>query len=57
MPHCFGPAHILLPGADIPLKTWACIAVDQFTSQPEYWRAAEALTASLSVSPAAMRTE
>ena len=45
MPHCFGPAHILLPGADVPLGTWACIAVDQFTSQPDYWQRAEALTA------------
>ena len=41
MPNCFLPAHILLPGADVPLDPWACIAVDQFTSQPEYWDAAE----------------
>lgn len=26
-----------------PLDPWACIAVDQFTSQPEYWQKAEAL--------------
>lgn len=42
---CFGPARILLPGADTPLDPWACIAVDQFTSQPDYWQKAEALAA------------
>ena len=40
---CFVPAEILLPGADTPLDPWACIAVDQFTSQPEYWQRAEQL--------------
>ena len=33
MQNCFVPADILLPG----------IAVDQFTSQPEYWQKAEEL--------------
>ena len=28
---------LLLPRADVPLETWAVIACDQFTSQPEYW--------------------
>ncbi|MDD4850349.1 MAG: DUF1015 domain-containing protein [Gemmiger sp.] len=42
---CFVPAKILLPGADTPLDHWACIAVDQFTSQPAYWQKAEALAA------------
>ena len=28
---------LLLPRADIPLKTWSVIACDQYTSQPEYW--------------------
>ena len=27
----------------VPLDPWACIAVDQFTSQPEYWQRAEHL--------------
>ena len=36
MQNCFVPADILLPGAASPLDPWACIAVDQFTSQPEY---------------------
>ena len=33
---CFTAADILLPAAGVPLDSWACIAVDQFTSQPEY---------------------
>ena len=28
---------LLMPRADIPLETWAVIACDQYTSQPEYW--------------------
>ena len=40
---CFAPARILLPAPGTPLDPWACIAVDQFTSQPEYWQKAEAL--------------
>ena len=28
---------LLLPRADLPLETWAVIACDQYTSQPEYW--------------------
>ena len=40
---CFTAADILLPAAGIPLDPWACIAVDQFTSQPEYWQRAEHL--------------
>ena len=42
---CFVPADILLPAMGTPLDPWACIAVDQFTSQPEYWQQAEALAA------------
>ena len=40
---CFTAADILLPAAGVPLDSWACIAVDQFTSQPEYWQRAEHL--------------
>ena len=40
---CFTAADILLPAAEVPLDPWACIAVDQFTSQPEYWQRAEHL--------------
>lgn len=42
---CFVPADILLPATSVALDPWACIAVDQFTSQPEYWERAEALAA------------
>lgn len=42
---CFVPARMLLPASGTPLDPWACIAVDQFTSQPEYWQRAEALAA------------
>lgn len=41
--HCFGPAQILLPARQIPLEQWACVACDQFTSQPEYWQQAQRL--------------
>lgn len=40
---CFVAADILLPATGTPLDPWACIAVDQFTSQPEYWQRAEEL--------------
>ena len=33
----------LLPRKDIDLTAWACVACDQFTSQPEYWAEARAL--------------
>ncbi len=39
---CFVPAQILLPGEQIPLEQWGCIACDQFTSDPGYWARAEA---------------
>lgn len=38
-------ADILLPRPGVDLSKWAVIACDQFTSQPEYWRQVEALTA------------
>ena len=41
--HCFTPADILLPPAQqINSGHWAAIACDQFTSEPEYWKEAEA---------------
>ena len=45
MANCFLPAEILLPPAGTPLDPWACIAVDQFTSEPAYWQRAEARAA------------
>ncbi len=34
---------VLLPKPEIDLHKWAVIACDQFTSEPEYWQAVEAL--------------
>ena len=31
------PARILLPAPQVSPETWACIACDQYTSEPEYW--------------------
>ena len=39
---CFGPAHILLPGENISLEKWGCVACDQFTSDRAYWEQADA---------------
>ena len=41
------PANILLPDAEkgIEMHKWACVACDQYTSQPEYWQQADALVA------------
>lgn len=35
------PADILLPRPGADLSRWAVVACDQYTSQPEYWRAVE----------------
>lgn len=37
------PAQILLPAAGVKPETWACIACDQYTSEPEYWEKAFAV--------------
>ena len=34
------PARILLPADRVPRETWACIACDQYTSEPAYWQKA-----------------
>ncbi|MGN1113886.1 MAG: DUF1015 domain-containing protein [Oscillospiraceae bacterium] len=39
----FQSADILLP-KNQPMEKWACIACDQFTSQPEYWQDVEKIT-------------
>ncbi len=36
-------ADILLPGNQVDLEKWAVVAVDQYTSEPEYWQQAESL--------------
>ena len=46
----FGPADILLPKTDN--EKWACIACDQFTSQPEYWAEADKIAGD---APSALR--
>ncbi len=46
MKHCFYPADILLPkfaNDAEAMKKYACIACDQYTSEPEYWNNAEAV--------------
>ena len=40
MHNCFHAADILLP-QHISMRKWACVACDQFSSQPEYWREVE----------------
>lgn len=35
--------RILLPADDVPLETWAVIACDQHTSDPDYWERVDAL--------------
>ena len=37
------PAQILLPAPGVKHETWACIACDQYTSEPEYWEKAFAV--------------
>ena len=34
------PAQILLPAPGVRPETWACIACDQYTSEPAYWEKA-----------------
>ena len=44
MKTCFSAADILLPDFKATKgETWAVVACDQFTSEPEYWEKAEAL--------------
>ena len=39
---CFGAAEILLPNFEqIDGSRWSVVACDQYTSEPEYWRAVE----------------
>ena len=45
----FYPADILLPQT-AEMKKWPVVACDQFTSQPDYWQAAEAAVAKKALS-------
>ena len=49
---CVHPAEILLPAAGIDPEKWAVVAVDQYTSEPEYWQEAERIVGS---APSALR--
>ena len=46
------PARILLPAPGVRPETWACIACDQYTSEPEYWQKAYAFAGD---APSALR--
>lgn len=39
------PSEILVPKPGADTQKWACVACDQFTSEPEYWREVETLVA------------
>ena len=41
MTNAMKTGEILLPREDVDLRRWSVVACDQFTAQPEYWRAAE----------------
>lgn len=49
---CFFPGELLIPANPAQFETWACVACDQFTSQPEYWEQADAL---VGANPSALR--
>lgn len=38
------PGQLLLPAASVDPTRWACVACDQFTSQPAYWAEARLFT-------------
>jgi hypothetical protein len=40
---CIRTGELLLPNQTVDRTAWACVACDQYTSQPDYWQEAEAL--------------
>ncbi|MBN1778301.1 MAG: DUF1015 domain-containing protein [Clostridiales bacterium] len=38
---CIRAGELLLPNQTVDLTAWACVACDQYTSQPAYWQEAE----------------
>ena len=46
------PTEILLPTPGVQPEKWACIACDQYTSEPDYWRQAESFVGD---APSALR--
>ena len=51
MHNCFQAADILIPGK-ISMTKWACVACDQYSSQPEYWENAKKIVGD---APSALR--
>lgn len=49
---CLYPGELLIPADPAHFESWACVACDQFTSQPEYWEQADALVGQ---APSALR--
>lgn len=49
---CFSSGELLIPSDPAAFEGWACVACDQFTSQPEYWERADALVGRV---PSALR--
>ena len=33
--------ELMMPGKKVDLTKWACVACDQYTSQPDYWNSVE----------------
>ncbi len=48
----FHPAEILLPAKEADPAKWACVACDQYTSEPAYWEEADRLAGD---APSALR--
>jgi len=48
----FHPSRILLPAPSVAPETWACVACDQYTSEPAYWEKADRL---VDAAPSALR--
>ena len=49
---CIHTGELLLPNQTVDLTAWACVACDQYTSQPQYWQEADALVGN---KPSALR--
>lgn len=46
LPRCARIPHILMPQKGVDLSKWSVVACDQYTSEPAYWEAVEALVGS-----------
>ena len=52
MYNALNTANILLPNPAVDLEKWAVVACDQFTAQPDYWNAVDAIVGE---APSALR--